>query len=75
MELRETANMEEHGVFQTVDHPTRGSDKIPVWPNKASSNDVPLKPPLLGEHNEPALTEWLDMSTDEVAELKTIGVT
>jgi crotonobetainyl-CoA:carnitine CoA-transferase CaiB-like acyl-CoA transferase len=76
MELRENANMEERGIFQTVDHPTRGPDKIPVWPVKASGNDVPLKPaPLLGQHNEPVLTEWLGMSADEVAELKAIGVT
>ena len=58
MELRKNANMEERDIFQTVDHPTVGPGKIPVWPFEASGNDVPLKPaPLLGEHNEPVLTE------------------
>ena len=76
MELRENPSLNERGIFQTVDHPTRGPDKIPVWPVKASGNHVPLKPaPLLGEHNEPVLTEWLGMSSSEVAELKASGVT
>jgi formyl-CoA transferase len=58
MELRKNANMEERDIFQTVDHPTVGPGKIPVWPFEASGNDVPLKPaPLLGEHNKPVLTE------------------
>lgn len=76
MELREDPSLNERGIFQTVDHPTRGPDKIPVWPVKASGNNVPLKPaPLLGEHNEPVFTEWLGMSPSEVADLKAAGVT
>ena len=67
--------MEERDIFQTVDHPTVEPGKMPVWPFEASGNDVPLKPaPLLGEHNEPVLTEWLGMSADDVDELKAIGV-
>jgi formyl-CoA transferase len=58
MELRQNANIEKRDIFQTIDHPTVGPSKIPVWPFEASGDDVPLKPPpLLGEHNEPVLTE------------------
>ncbi|MGY8961430.1 MAG: CoA transferase, partial [Alphaproteobacteria bacterium] len=76
MELRDDPNMEERGIFQTVDHPTRGPDKIPVWPVKASGNNVPLKPaPLLGEHNDEVLSEWLGKSDSEIEALKSSGIT
>jgi formyl-CoA transferase len=42
MELRENTNMVDRGIFQAVDHPTRGPNKIPVRPVEASGSDVPL---------------------------------
>ena len=40
-----------------------------------SENDVRVEPaPLLGEHNEAVLGDWLGLSEDEIAELKIDGV-
>ena len=76
MELRDDPNMTERGIFQTVDHPTRGPDKIPGWPVKASGNNVPLKPaPLLGANNEDVLSDWLGKSKAEIDALQAAGVT
>ena len=75
MELYNDANLEERGIFQTMDHPDRGAFKMPVWPVKMSGSDVPLAAaPLLGEHNQTVLGDWLGMDADEVDELKSDGV-
>jgi len=74
MELYRDPNFEERGVFQRIDHPTRGEFKMPAWPVKMSGSSVPLTPsPLLGEHNQSVLNEWLGMSKEEVDDLKTQG--
>lgn len=71
MELYNDPNLEERGVFQTMHHADRGDFKMPVWPVKMSESNVPLEPaPLLGEHNEAVLGDWLGMSTEEVDALK-----
>jgi len=41
---------------------------------KMSGNEVTVAPaPLLGQHNESVLTEWLGMSAGEVKKLKKEG--
>ncbi|MDH3737745.1 MAG: CoA transferase [Alphaproteobacteria bacterium] len=75
MELYNDANLEARGIFQTMDHPDRGDFKMPVWPVKMSGSDVPLAAaPLLGEHNQTVLGDWLGMDADEVDGLKADGV-
>ena len=75
MELQNDANLEERGVFQTMVHPDRGDFKMPVWPVKMSGSEVPLAAaPLLGEHNQAVLGDWLGMDADEVDALKSDGV-
>ncbi len=74
MELHSDPNFEERGIFQHIDHPTRGDFKMAAWPVKMSDTDVKVAPaPLLGEHNESVLNDWLGLSADEVAELKEDG--
>ena len=73
-ELQADENMAERGIFQTVQHPTRGEFKMPAWPVKMSGSDVPLAPaPLLGEHAESVLNEWLGLSPEDVSNLKADG--
>ena len=73
-ELRDNPDFERRGIFQTMDHPTRGKVKLPAWPVKMSDSDVPLAPsPLLGEHNESVLADWLRLSAEEVSDLKEDG--
>jgi formyl-CoA transferase len=74
MELQNDANLEQRGVFQTMQHADRGAFKMPVWPVKMSGSNVPLAAaPLLGEHNQTVLSTWLGMAADEVDELKADG--
>ena len=74
LELSENPDFEERGIFQWIDHPTRGKVKMPAWPVKMSGNDIKVEPaPLLGEHNEEILSDWLGMSPDEIAQLKAEG--
>ena len=74
MELHTAPHFEERGIFQNIDHPTRGKFKMAAWPVKMSGSAVPLAPaPLLGEHNEDVLEDWLGMSADDVATLKDEG--
>ena len=74
MELYSDSNFEDRGVFQRIDHPTRGEFKMPAWPVKMSGSSVPLEPsPLLGEHNQAVLNEWLGMSEEEIQTLQAQG--
>lgn len=74
LELSENPDFEKRGIFQWIDHPTRGKVKMPAWPVKMSGNDIKVEPaPLLGEHNEEILSDWLGMSPDEIAQLKAEG--
>ncbi len=74
MELLNDPDLEARGIFQTVQHPDRGAHKMPAWPVKMSASNVPLAPaPLLGEHTEAVLDEWLDVGTEEIAALRADG--
>ena len=74
MELYQNPDFEERGIFQTMHHPTRGEFKMPAWPVKMSGNDVPMSAaPLLGEHSAEVLTDWLEMSDEEIALMRDEG--
>lgn len=74
LELSENEDFEKRGIFQWIDHPTRGKVKMPAWPVRMSGNDIKVEPaPLLGEHNEAVLSDWLGMSDEEIAALKAEG--
>jgi formyl-CoA transferase len=68
-ELMEDPHLRKRGMFATVDHPTRGKFAIPGWPVKMSGSRVPVKSaPLLGQHTEEVLSEWLGLSAEEIKE-------
>jgi formyl-CoA transferase len=70
-ELMNDPFLRKRGMFATVNHPVRGDVTIPGWPVKMSDSDVPVATsPLLGEHNEEVLREWLGMTPEQVAQLK-----
>ncbi|MDP6709319.1 MAG: CoA transferase [Alphaproteobacteria bacterium] len=74
LELYNDSNLEKRGMFQKVHHPERGDLKVAAWPVKMSGSDVPLQvAPLLGEHNERVLGDWLGLDRDEVDALKADG--
>ena len=73
-ELIENPDFERRGIFQTIEHPTRGAFKMAAWPVRMSDSEVPVRPsPLLGQHNETVLAEWLGLSKDEVDGLAAKG--
>jgi formyl-CoA transferase len=59
------------GMFGTIEHPVRGEITMPGCAIRLSDSHVPLRrPPLLGEHTEEVLSEWLGMSEKEIEELR-----
>ena len=70
-ELIEDPHLRKRGMFATVEHPTRGKLTVPGWPVKMSDSQVPVKcAPLLGEHTEEVLSEWLGLSAEEIQDYR-----
>ena len=47
-------------MFAVIEHPVRGAVRVPACPIKMSEFHVPVRgAPLLGQHTEQVLTEWL----------------
>ena len=73
-ELHSDPDMEARGIFRTVKHPQKGDFKMPAWPAKLSDCDVPMTAaPLLGQHSEEVLGQWLNMTPSDVAALRDEG--
>jgi formyl-CoA transferase len=73
-ELYEDEDLNARGIFQTMQHPQRGAYKMPGWPVKVGDAHLPIpSAPLLGEHVDSVLGEWLDMGADEIAALRNGG--
>ncbi len=73
-ELSENPDFEKRGIFQWIDHPTLGRTRMLAWPVQMSGHKVELEAaPLLGEHTEAVLVEWLGLSAVEITQLKSNG--
>jgi formyl-CoA transferase len=60
MELSTDPDMLARSIFATIDHPQHGRVTIPGWPVKLSGSPTEIvRAPLLGEHTEEVLAEWL----------------
>jgi formyl-CoA transferase len=65
-ELRDDPQLRKREVIVTVDHPVRGPVTMPGWPVKMSDSHVAVRSaPLLGQHTEEVLSEWLGLSEEE----------
>jgi crotonobetainyl-CoA:carnitine CoA-transferase CaiB-like acyl-CoA transferase len=55
-----------------LDHPTAGKIRLLVSPLKMSESQLaaPRPPPLLGQHTEQILTDWLSLDASKIAELR-----
>jgi len=72
LELLNDPDFEERGILQTIQHPTNGPFKMAGWPVRFDGKPPVVKPaPLLGEHNSEVLKDWLGMSEEQVAALRT----
>ena len=70
-ELSEDPHLRKRGIFATIEHPVRGSVTMPAWPVKLSDSQVPVcSSPLLEQHTEEVLSEWLGLSQEEIREFR-----
>ena len=60
-----------HDNTMRIVHPVTGEDQILRSPWGTAA--VPAPAPLLGQHTDQVLTDWLDLSDSEIAELRTTG--
>ncbi len=62
-------------MITTVEHSKAGKLKVPGCPIKFVSKELPIRPaPILGEHTEQILDEYLNISSDEIKQLRDKGV-
>ena len=74
MELQNDPSFEERGIMQVMRHPIHRDFKMPGWPVRIDGKPPVLKAsPVLGEHTEAVLTEWLGLNPQAVAALKLEG--
>ena len=74
-ELAADKTFEERGIRQTMQHPTIGDYTMSGWPVRFGGQAPPVAPaPLLGQHNEEVLAEWLKLDKDAIGALKTNAV-
>ena len=74
-EVFESPQVRATGMLREIDHPTAGKVRMAGLPVKFSGTpaSIRLAPPLLGEHNEQVLREWLELDEAEVEEVRSRG--
>ena len=74
LELQHEPSFEERGIMQVMPHPN-GDFKMATWPVMVDGQPARLTPsPLLGQHSDEVLHNWLGLGAVELAELKSEGV-
>jgi len=74
-EISEEQSLRDTGTIVEVDHPERGKYLSVGNPVKLSDSPVEvLRSPLLGEHTDEILSEVLEYSADEIADIRASGV-
>jgi formyl-CoA transferase len=75
MELTDEMDFERRGIMQTMQHPTAGPFKMPGWPVRFGGRTPEVKPaPLLGQHTNEVLDDWLGLDAGEIEQLDKDGV-
>ncbi len=74
-EISEEQSLRDTGTIVEVDHPERGKYLSVGNPVKLSDSSVEvLRSPLLGEHTDEILSDVLEYSADEIADIRASGV-
>jgi formyl-CoA transferase len=74
-EVLDDPHLNARGQIHTIDHPTRGTFRLPGAPVRLSASPAPTSPPpLAGQHTVEILGEVLGLSKDDVAELQARGI-
>ena len=73
-ELNSDVTFEERGVMQTMVHPVHRPFKMPAWPVRVDGKATRLTTsPMLGEHTEEVISDWLGLNNAAIATLKRDG--
>ncbi len=74
-EISDDPGMREREVIVELSHPERGTFTMPGWPVKLSASHVPVQAaPLLGVDNADVYADWLGLSGEDLARLKSARV-
>ncbi|MGK0170008.1 MAG: crotonobetainyl-CoA:carnitine CoA-transferase CaiB-like acyl-CoA transferase [Gammaproteobacteria bacterium] len=74
-ELNNDVTFEHRGVMQTMVHPKHRPFKMPAWPVRIDGKAARLSAsPMLGEHNDEVMSDWLGLTDAAVASMKSDGV-
>jgi formyl-CoA transferase len=73
-ELNKDVTFEQRGIMQTMVHPVHRPFKMPGWPVRVDGKPTRVTAsPVLGEHTDQVLSDWLGLNTQAVAALKSEG--
>ena len=75
LDLFHDEHLTARGFIQTVDHPVAGPVQLMRHPLRMSGAEPMERAPLLGEHTDEVLAEYLGMDADASAALRAQGVT
>src|SRR5580700_11054909 len=74
-ELAADKTFETRGIRQTMHHPKVGDYVMSGWPVRFSGQTPPVSAaPLLGQHGEEVLAEWLKLDKDQIGALRNDSV-
>lgn len=70
LELSNDPDFEKRRMMQVIDHPVVGKFKAFTWPVSFDGQKAGVKPaPLLGQHSQEVLKDWLGMTPDQISAL------
>ncbi len=73
-ELNSDVTFEERGVMQTMVHPVHRPFKMPGWPVRVDGKATRVtSSPVLGEHTDQVISDWLGLNGAAIDELKSNG--
>jgi crotonobetainyl-CoA:carnitine CoA-transferase CaiB-like acyl-CoA transferase len=68
-------HLHQRGMLHTLDHPEFGEIVVPHSPLRIGEGQLPLRPsPTLGQDNEAVYGDWLQLSREEIDDLRAEGV-
>ena len=74
VELNNDVTFEQRGIMPTMVHPVHKPFKMPTRPVRADGRPTRIEPsPILGQHTDAVLRDWLNLDGDAVADLKVDG--
>jgi formyl-CoA transferase len=74
-DVMQSPQLRSRGFFKTIEHPKAGRHEYAGLPARISGVDPEFRSaPLLGQHTDVILKDWLGISPSEIEELKAAGV-